>query len=271
MTDGFFETIHKAKPQEPYIRLNQMEFHYLPHYHKELEVVWLRSGQMTVTVDGMDTLLEAGDIFTITPGRMHSMASCGTTVHYIIKLCVPEELLGCQLTRRISPNSAHYEALHGPIAHMADAAAEQVLGYRLLLAMHANQFLFELLQLPLVPMPPQEKSRNQQYICIAAQIADYLEAHYSEPITLDDLCACCAYSRYYISRSFKEITSMSFSQLLASFRVEKAKSMLRSGTGIAQTSFDCGFGSLRSFHRSFRRCTGQSPHDWLQASQADAE
>jgi AraC-like DNA-binding protein/ligand-binding sensor protein len=66
----------------------------------------------------------------------------------------------------------------------------------------------------------------------------------------------------YFSDVFRRKTGTTFTQFLASLRVEKARTLLEStNLRVSEIAFSCGFRSISQFNRRFKELTGHSPND----------
>jgi AraC-like DNA-binding protein len=65
----------------------------------------------------------------------------------------------------------------------------------------------------------------------------------------------------YLSRYFKKMSGMTFSQYLNTVKIEKAVRILSSERSISITDLmmKCGFNTIRNFNRTFKEITGYSP------------
>lgn len=90
-----------------------------------------------------------------------------------------------------------------------------------------------------------------------------LERNYTEPITISRLADLCGISETHFRRCFCMVFGISPLAYLNRLRVQKACSLLRQpGVRIISISEQCGFQTLSSFNRHFKRLTGQSPTAW---------
>lgn len=92
------------------------------------------------------------------------------------------------------------------------------------------------------------------------QIKRYLDANYSENITLDKLAVMMHMNKYYMAHIFSRYAGLSPIQYLLQKRIQEAKSLLESTNySIAQVSSMLGFSSQSYFSQSFRKATGKTP------------
>mgnify|MGYP001047570043 CR=1 FL=1 len=92
------------------------------------------------------------------------------------------------------------------------------------------------------------------------QIKNYLDANYSETITLDTLAALTHMNKYYIAHAFTKYAGISPINYLVQKRIQEGKSLLESTSySIAQIAAMLGFSSQSYFSQAFRKATGQTP------------
>lgn len=92
------------------------------------------------------------------------------------------------------------------------------------------------------------------------QIKNYLDANYSETITLDSLAALTHMNKYYLAHTFTKYIGLSPINYLLQKRIQEGKSLLESTSySIAQISDLLGFSSQSYFSQAFRKATGMTP------------
>jgi AraC family transcriptional regulator len=93
------------------------------------------------------------------------------------------------------------------------------------------------------------------------QVIDYIQAHLTEDISLDDIAAQVGMSRYYFCQLFKRSTGMSPYQYVIKCRIDRAKELLlfRQDCSIADVAFQVGFASQSQFTKHFKKWVGTTP------------
>jgi AraC-like DNA-binding protein len=89
---------------------------------------------------------------------------------------------------------------------------------------------------------------------------DLADAHYSEPLDVDDLARAAGLSRAHFSREFRAAFGESPHSYLLTRRMERAAALLRNtDRSVTEVCFDVGLQSVGSFTTSFKRTYGVTP------------
>lgn len=97
----------------------------------------------------------------------------------------------------------------------------------------------------------------------ADPVRRYLEEHYAERITLDDLAARFYIDKYYLTRVFKRQFGLSISAYLLRVRVTRAKQLLRfTALSVEEIALRCGFAQAPYFARVFKSVEGLPPSEY---------
>lgn len=88
----------------------------------------------------------------------------------------------------------------------------------------------------------------------------YIEAHYAEPITNEEIAASVKLHPYYLSRLLKKECGVGLHRYLLDYRLAVAARMLEAGEdNVENISAQCGFSYSSHFITAFRRAYGMSP------------
>lgn len=91
------------------------------------------------------------------------------------------------------------------------------------------------------------------------KVINYMTENYSNRITLQELADYVQISPSYLVNIFKKITGKSTIDYLIEIRVNKARSLLRDGFTVSDTSKLVGFNDTFYFSRAFKKHEGMSP------------
>ena len=95
------------------------------------------------------------------------------------------------------------------------------------------------------------------------EIKDYLEEHFSEKITLDELAENFFINKFYLTRIFRNQFGMSINSYLLQYRITKAKQLLRFTDKTAEEiGLECGLGAANYFSRTFKKVEGITPGEY---------
>ena len=106
---------------------------------------------------------------------------------------------------------------------------------------------------------PEEATTAPKKLSVV-EVKEYLEQHYAEKITLDELSKQFFINKYYLTRVFKEQFGQSITAYLTSLRITHAKQLLRfSEKSVEEIGLECGLGQLHYFSRVFKETEGIAP------------
>lgn len=94
-------------------------------------------------------------------------------------------------------------------------------------------------------------------------IQTWLEKHYAEPISLEEVATQFGFSQRNLNRRFKLAVNQAPQKYLQLYRMEVAKELLRnSSLSIQQVCYDCGYDSITVFGRRFKQYAQMSPSEF---------
>ena len=114
-----------------------------------------------------------------------------------------------------------------------------------------------------VPEEPAEESPSGPIPLVISNAMDYISEHFGEDLTVENLAKVCSVSENHLRRLFASYMKMGVLEYIHFVRVCKACQMLReTDDSIADISYRCGFSTISTFNRNFKRITGQNPGNW---------
>ncbi len=222
------------------------------HMHSSFEFMTVTKGATQAVLSGISYTLRAGQAMLILPNRVHRFA-------------VPEGAESENITVIFSPDYVKdfYSVVRGcdfqkPVFNYTM--------YDTLLSLDASRLFHCMSRLYgicaeayEVCEPTVSEQRNDPLV---RKIADYIYEHYESDINLDSLAKELGYNYCYLSDFINSRFGMNFRNLLNSYRIDLALTLLRTTElSVTEISGRCGFSSPRSFNRAFRKIQGISPRE----------
>lgn len=117
-----------------------------------------------------------------------------------------------------------------------------------------------------VKNPSLDESRTKEIIM-------YIEEHYSERITLDDLAESVHISKSECCRCFKRSLNLSPFEYLIKYRIFKAAGMIYENSSkslsFSDLAFNVGFNNASYFNKVFKECLGCTPSEYRRRIKAN--
>ena len=99
----------------------------------------------------------------------------------------------------------------------------------------------------------------------AMRMKHYLDAHYRENLTLEDIAEALGVSRFHMARLYKQSLGFSPMQYIINRRIGEAQTLLIStDMSIASIAETVGYENANYFSMLFKKCIGMSPSEYRQ-------
>jgi AraC family transcriptional regulator len=100
------------------------------------------------------------------------------------------------------------------------------------------------------------------------RVAEYIEEHLADDISLAILASLAGLSPYHFSRAFRQSFAMPPHRFHINRRIERAKCMLANvSTSMTEIGLRLGFSESSAFTATFRKFTGRTPSDFRRSLQ----
>ncbi len=134
------------------------------------------------------------------------------------------------------------------------------------LALRFALLLEELTKLSRVRPPPVKTTPHEtQAEVFVDRVHQYLLSHIGEPFTLGELARSLQMSESYLRSLFRRHFGVSVGHYIRESRIAKACGLIHnSDLNFSQIAEECGFDSLYTFSRAFKRANGISPREYRQ-------
>ena len=280
-----YQNYHETKshtasefPYNTYLCSIPLDFTLVPlHWHAELEIVVIKKGTGLISVDFEKRTVSSGDIVFIRPGQLHSIEQNGARkMEYENIILKPELLISgeADLCARqfitplmkgelrcvtfLTPAVPGYPEISDCISRIDHLCEKRPDGYQLAV----KGFLFQLVFLLLSHRQKKSTSPALQTKSLEKikTILKYVEEHYADHITIDDMAAITIYSKSHFMKIFKAHMVTGFIEYMKDYRLTIAERLLRtSDATVLEIAEKSGFDNLSYFNRMFKRKYGQSP------------
>lgn len=111
---------------------------------------------------------------------------------------------------------------------------------------------------------PRARLHRNSYVAYAVE---QIHKNYSQKLSVEQIALECGISTSYLSRKFKEITSLTFVDMLNQYRVFKAAELILQGSfKVYEVSEKTGFQEYKHFCFVFKKYMGMTPSDYLRAN-----
>ena len=243
------------------------------HWHDELEIIYVKSGFLTVSISGESYIGKAGDAFVVSPGSLHLMGAQTGTVDYFTFLFPlkyisfrTDDMLDDKLLEPL--NSGHL-MICPRVKDTAKELCEQLIEIYMAKTDESEskiaaqiktkvillQFILEMWEKGLVI----ENDTNGRNI-VEKEMVSYIQQNFTGKISLKEFGEQFHLSEKYISRYFKEHFHITLSQYITYLRLEHAKQLLQdTDMPVTEVALQSGYQNVSYFIRSFKKAYAVSP------------
>ena len=234
---------------------SNIDFNFPAHLHNSFEFITVTEGEMLMTVEKTAYSLKAGDCLLVFPNQVHELVTPRHSSHF---LCIfSPKLVQAYSTFSMDrlPVSNLFKLedfyVRKIIEKSNDFSLIQIKG---LLYSICGEF----------DRAAEYRARGESKDELLAKIFGFVESNYNKKCSLTELSEYTSYHYVYLSKYFKTCTGIAFTDYVNRYRVNEACYLLRNNAKqtILKAAFDCGFDSLRTFNRNFKKVMGITPSEY---------
>lgn len=275
MPDLSYETYRKVDTEGIYLSYSTAPGGYHPlHWHEEIELLYQLNGRSDIQIDGEKYQIQNKLLTVIDSRQVHSIHTYSDTsmficVHISKKLiekyipdidlyriyCIPDDIPDSQFPEYLSV-CRQMEALLR--LYITDKPAWQMESEGIIL-----QVLAQLIRHFSRKSAPDEiglSSADRISFNRIRDVITYVEEHFREPISLQDIAGHLGLGREYFCRFFKKNMGMSFLRYLNEVRISHVyRDLEQTDAPIAEIAEKNGFHNQKLFNRTFREVYGCTP------------
>ena len=249
------------------------------HHHDFYEIYFFLSGNVQYNIESRSYLLTPGDVLLISPMELHQpMFGPDQREYERIVIWIDKQFLeGISLQRdcftacfdTASPNHSNLLRPEGVSRQFLMFLLEQLLAeYASQEPYHeVNSMTYLAQTLVLLNRLALQQHREELVAepeSVVYSVLVYINNHYHENLSLDDLANRFFVSKYHLSREFQRLVGTSVHRYLVQKRLVMAKQMLSEGKPSTEVFQSCGFGDYSNFYRAFKAEYQISPKEFVQ-------
>lgn len=243
------------------------------HYHDYYELVIFMEGDIQYICEGQTYQPQHGDVILIPPHKLHMSMLKGEQTHYtrhviylypdafdeigcsalvdFLAQAAPERTITALKTRErnqlLSLLTRLYQTCEG-----GDEPRERALALGLIIQ------IFYLLN----QAEPLSHRNGAMLPINLAEMQRYIDEHFTEITSVQEVAEQFFYSREYVSRLFKQYFNTTVSDYITARRIAHSQSLIAQGSTLTEACFGSGFGNMTTFIRCFRSVAGCTPSQY---------
>jgi len=245
------------------------------HMHPQYELYYLIAGERYYFIESETYHITSGNLVLIDRDEIHKTASSKDPYHERILVMISGECIHSIVTmlglfsinqliatrRIISFPSAIQPDILLLLEQIATELHFQRKGYETIINLKLGELLLLAFRCQNYPNPAATiKDISSPKHKKVDEIARFIREHYNDNLTLSSLSSLFFIQKEYLSRIFKEVTSVTLTEYIHIQRIKQAKEILEnSNATITQVSEAVGYDSITYFEKSFKKYAGMSP------------
>lgn len=264
---------------------NSHNLSYAPHWHTAMEVIIPIENCYDVCAGSNSYHLLPHDILIIPPGEIHTLTAPdkGVRFIYLIDISFLSKIKGfasiqALMSQPVYITRSSHSQLHKGILnkffdiekeYFADGQYSEMTIYSVLLEIFSklgygrthNENLFSGVR----------AYKKKEYIQKLDIVLDYIDANFTDSLSLEDMAHMVGYSKYHFSRLFSEYTKQTFCDYLNLRRIKAAEGLLLNDSmSVTEIAMQSGFSSIATFNRLFKSLKGCSPSEYRRLNTYDS-
>lgn len=248
---------------------NHPKYYMTLHWHTQVEIIRVSSGELDLSLDGTTHVLRAGDVAFVNSETLH-----GATPSDCVYECLvfqseflktgnrdADAFIDCVSSRGVTIK----EIIDDPeekklVERIMSEAADESDGYAFRVVGACQTFFGEIIKKGHFCYREYHVPEKN---CKLKRALKFMRDNYAEEITLDDVASQAEFSTKYFCSFFKRETGVTPVEYLTSYRIERAaKKLITTDSSVTRIAFDCGFNDLSYFTKTFKRLKGVTPKNY---------
>ena len=222
-----------------------------PHFHRNIEFLFITGGTQKINIDGNIHYLNNGDILFVNSYEPHSYDDCDAEAYILVLSSTFFEPFvwfhGKSIFPQIMDDKEKNKEIFEYVANWYEEKEQTQDNYDIFIK--CNQ-LFKLITQKYDINEPVLSRQNELVIACLK----YISEHYCDvDITLKSCSDAIGYCKEYVSKQFNNIIGVSFKTYVNNLRIKKFRELENNKKGTKQEiALACGFKSVATFYRALK-------------------
>lgn len=244
------------------------------HWHSAVEIILPIENQYTVVTTDTRYILNPGEVLVIPPGDLHELIapSSGSRMIYLFDFSKISQVDGFSSILPFFTSAIHLSEHDTPsvyrnvlhlLLHMRDeyfgsSPLRELAFYSLVMELFVNIGREQLAVEETV-----SPAASKKYLDKFTMVFSYIDSHYTEDISLEQLAKLAGYSKFHFTRLFKQYADSTFYDYLCYKRIRVAEDLLSDPRiPITEIALQVGFSSISTFNRTFKKLKNCTPSEY---------
>ncbi len=235
------------------------------HWHVEYELIRVLSGKLNLRIDEKDFKLNAGESIMVHGGTLHSgepencVYECSVfSINPLVQLPGCREQLAPILAADTKLSQIYSKddiEISSAVNDYFTVLKNENTGYKLAAIAGLYRIFSIIIDREMYSKPETAKPTiESRYLSRFKNVLTWMEEHYMENVTLNELADLAGFSPKYFCRLFSKMTGRSPIDYLNCYRIDRASEMLLSSEKpIIDIAAECGFYDLSYFVKVFKK------------------
>ncbi len=246
------------------IIMDEIDHPYPAHTHGSVEIMYVLSGVLNMSLDGEDLEVGVDEVVLIGPYSTHLFP--GGAENKRICLIIPEIFIQ-------DFKGAFISNVSGVLRNkeLNKVLLNIIQDYKMLIKTGKDNFisakglcfmLFGIIDKEYKIFSKVDKGVN---LTMLEMVVKHINENFRCPISLNDIAAKVGYNRFYVSKEFNKNFKMSISDYVNKIRLLAFVAEMKKNPkeNIITIAFDCGFLSISTFYTVFKKEYGISPREYF--------
>jgi AraC-like DNA-binding protein len=242
---------------------------FAPHFHEEYAIGIIESGAEQYEYRRQWYRAASGSMVIINPGEIHT-GSAATADGWTYRMTYPGITLMRQLAQELTGKIWDMPFFRESVIRDAELVNRFRAFHRALEAGESRLLRDELLWATYSLLIERYADNRPNPFMIGLEhdgverARDYIQSHYEQDISLEELAAYVGLSAFHLLRVFKRELRLPPHKYLIQIRLNRARDLLAGGLAIAEVAYRVGFADQSHLSKWFKRVYGVSPAQYAQ-------